>query len=178
MKLYFILSFIDSFYFVFSIRWINYVLVYISVKLITMVSGKVNAYYKGHTFFFRYHTMKKGDKWVCTHFPRCKASMCIDDQRFILESTLEHNHKGRKIIPGRGGKYYSLHKWNPQTPAAIKFYYTNGILKGSPYNCTFATKIGYISHMGHTKDASASCISRRDHIRSGIFIISVLFWFC
>ncbi|OWR46280.1 hypothetical protein KGM_208272 [Danaus plexippus plexippus] len=65
-------------------------------RLITMETDRQCLVYRGFTFFFRY-TIKTGQRWVCSNFPRCKSYLCVDDKFCVIDSKTKHNHSQKKL---------------------------------------------------------------------------------
>ncbi|XP_069357327.1 uncharacterized protein [Maniola hyperantus] len=76
-----------------------------TAHLITMDNDRNCLLHAGYTFFFRYRLFKRGQKWVCTNFPRCKAYLCVDDDFYIVECMTQHNHIQKSLHLCPNGKY-------------------------------------------------------------------------
>ncbi|CAK1543856.1 unnamed protein product [Leptosia nina] len=62
---------------------------------ITLKTGKRQMYYDGNTYF----DSKKGNaarRWLCTHYPKCKAFIRLDDDLVVLRKSDAHPHNHAK----------------------------------------------------------------------------------
>ncbi|CAG4946008.1 unnamed protein product [Colias eurytheme] len=80
---------------------------YIAASIITLSTGKTPLYYDGQTYFKSY-SGKFSERWLCTHHPKCKATIRVDKNLYVLKVTNKHQHPPNTLILGPDVQFITM----------------------------------------------------------------------